>query len=455
MTNISGEKDKFIKCPRALFSDKKFDDLSIESKILFAVLLDRKELSKKYNMIDNNNQPYIIFSISSIQNLFNCCKNKAIKLLSELQLFGLIHKESRRAGLADLIFVSDEFGDKYSFVKLPRGLFFNTAFETVPVEAKLLYAFMLDRKKLSEKNKILGQGNRPYIIWPTTSVMTLLGCCKQKASRLVSVLKEFGLIEKERSGFNKPDRIYIMDYANFIHSDDSENDLALPDTQPLRSKKDHCKSDNHSCGSSKNIHVEVENSYHNKTLYSKTDVSNTNLSINNTELHDLSVPPKTASSIQKRYNELKNRSSWTIKDYIANDVTANLSYKNLKEFAKNQINYCDLVNFVAKSEPSYEMATSRIDEIIDIMIDIYSLDSNQRIKIAGSFRSADVVKNKFLNLNYEKLCSIFYKIDTNRESISNPFGYLKAMLYNAASCMSYNTIKLQHPELNTCLNQTC
>ena len=43
-------------------------------------------------------------------------------------------------------------------------------------------------------------------------IIEKMGCCKQKAVKLLRELKEIGLIECERIGLTKPNRIYVKTY---------------------------------------------------------------------------------------------------------------------------------------------------------------------------------------------------------------------------------------------------
>ena len=83
--------EQYFKLYKFLFEDE-FKNLSIESKVLYSIMLDRKDLSIKNNLIDENGQVYIFMKIEEIKKLINCGEQKAVKILRELDIIGLIKK---------------------------------------------------------------------------------------------------------------------------------------------------------------------------------------------------------------------------------------------------------------------------------------------------------------------------------------------------------------------------
>ena len=72
--------------------------MSGDAKLLYAVLLDRMNLSLKNGWQDENGNAYIICTIDEIMDSIRCARQKAVKLLDELEHeYQLI--ERRRQGL--------------------------------------------------------------------------------------------------------------------------------------------------------------------------------------------------------------------------------------------------------------------------------------------------------------------------------------------------------------------
>ena len=75
--------------------------------------------------------------------------------------------------------------------------------------AKLLYALLLDRATLSQTNGWLDEGGRIYLVFPIEKIAAALDRSPMTVKTALSELECAGLIERRRSGFSKPNRIYV------------------------------------------------------------------------------------------------------------------------------------------------------------------------------------------------------------------------------------------------------
>ena len=76
--------------------------------------------------------------------------------------------------------------------------------------AKLLYALLLDRATLSQSNGWLDEGGRIYLVFPIEKIAAALDRSPMTVKTALSELEDAGLIERRRSGFSKPNRIYVQ-----------------------------------------------------------------------------------------------------------------------------------------------------------------------------------------------------------------------------------------------------
>lgn len=106
-----GSPFKFYMMPKELMEEGVFKKLSLEAKVIYGLMLDRVELSIQNNWVDERGDVYIIFTVESVQEIVNCSKNKAMKILKELDIkngIGLIErKKSKGMGKPDTIYVKD------------------------------------------------------------------------------------------------------------------------------------------------------------------------------------------------------------------------------------------------------------------------------------------------------------------------------------------------------------
>ena len=107
---IEAEQFSFYRVPRLLIKDARFKKLSSDAKLLYGLMLDRMSLSIKHEWVDEKNRAYIIYTIDSIKDDLGCSKEKAIKVLAELDSvkgIGLVEKIRRGLGKPNIIYVKN------------------------------------------------------------------------------------------------------------------------------------------------------------------------------------------------------------------------------------------------------------------------------------------------------------------------------------------------------------
>lgn len=117
---IEAEQFSFYRVPRLLIKDNRFKGLSSDAKLLYGLMLDRMSLSMKNGWLDDKNRAYIIYTIDNIMEDLGCGKDKAIKVLAELDTnkgIGLVERIRRGLGKPDIIYVknfviAEENGEK-------------------------------------------------------------------------------------------------------------------------------------------------------------------------------------------------------------------------------------------------------------------------------------------------------------------------------------------------------
>lgn len=109
-----GGQYAFYRIPKLLFTDRRFEALSTEAKLLYGMLIDRMELSLKNGWFDEQGRIYIYFTIDEIQERFHCASGKAVKLLAELDRgkgIGLIESIRQGMGKPNIIYVKNFVSD--------------------------------------------------------------------------------------------------------------------------------------------------------------------------------------------------------------------------------------------------------------------------------------------------------------------------------------------------------
>lgn len=100
----------FYRIPKILIVDDYFQTLSTNAKLLYGLLLDRVSLSTSSGWFDEQGRVYIVYTIKSIQRDLHCGDKKAVRLLKELEKWGLIEKVAQGQGNPTLIYVKNFYG---------------------------------------------------------------------------------------------------------------------------------------------------------------------------------------------------------------------------------------------------------------------------------------------------------------------------------------------------------
>ncbi|POA04218.1 replication protein [Mammaliicoccus lentus] len=97
------------------------------------------------------------------------------------------------------------------FYKLYKFLFEDDYFRKLSDSAKIAYCIFRDRFELSKINNWIDQNGNVYLIFTTKDLCNLLNCGTQKVTKIKKELESFNLLEQERMGLNKPNKIYILE----------------------------------------------------------------------------------------------------------------------------------------------------------------------------------------------------------------------------------------------------
>ena len=249
INTMTTQKGSFFRLQKILFEDKELKELSLGAKVLYAFMCDRIGLSVKNGWTDERGCIFIIYPVAEVCEKLGCKKDKARKILSELENFGrtgLIRRKKQGLGRPDKIFVVeikeevveemnnvvrfDEFYNintittqKGSFFRLQKILFEDEELKELSLGAKVLYAFMCDRIGLSVKNGWTDERGCIFIIYSVIEVCEKLGCKKDKARKILAELEDFGrtgLIRRKKQGLGRPDKIFVVEIKEEVVEED-------------------------------------------------------------------------------------------------------------------------------------------------------------------------------------------------------------------------------------------
>lgn len=159
--------------------------------------------------------------------------------------------------------VNETLNNKY--YQIPQELFVNRLYkENLNSDSKILYAFLLDRLSLSQKNHWFDKEGRVYLIFTREEVQNKLCLSEKTVTKAFKQLSDVNLIVEKRQGLGKPNLIYVgkiqhENINNFVHTEN------LP---VLNSK-------NYSSGEVENTILDMENLPTINTNTIKTNIINT------------------------------------------------------------------------------------------------------------------------------------------------------------------------------------
>ena len=153
-----------------------------------------------------------------------------------------------------------------SYYQIPQELFINKLYkEKLKSDSKILYAFLLDRLSLSQKNHWFDELNRVYLIFTRGEVQEKLCLSEKTVTKAFKQLTDTNLIVEKRQGLGKPNLIYVgkIQHEEIITNIEQEN------LQVLNSK-------NYGSREVKNTILDVEKFPTINPNNIKTNITNTN-----------------------------------------------------------------------------------------------------------------------------------------------------------------------------------
>lgn len=96
------------------------------------------------------------------------------------------------------------------YYTIPKFLF-SQEFEDLSNDARILYALLKDKHELSIRNRCVNENNEVYLEYTRRDMEIMLGLTKPTIVKIVKELIKYGLLEEERTGNQKANRIYLYE----------------------------------------------------------------------------------------------------------------------------------------------------------------------------------------------------------------------------------------------------
>ena len=116
---------------------------------------------------------------------------------------------------------------------MPKDLILNNYYrENLSSSSKLVYGMLLDRMQLSKKNEWVNEDNEIFLLYTKKDIAEKLDVSERTIYNSFDELENVDLIEQERQGLNKPNKIFIgRTKADKVAKENSKSDMKRPSGQ--------------------------------------------------------------------------------------------------------------------------------------------------------------------------------------------------------------------------------
>ncbi|VDN49220.1 Replication initiator A domain protein [Petrocella atlantisensis] len=285
------------------------------------------------------------------------------------------------------------------FYQMPKFLFDGELKKGLSNDAKVLYSLLKDRHELSLQNNWVNENNEVYLVYTRGNMQEMLGLSDKTVKKAVDQLKKYGLMEEERLGFNRPNRIYL---TAVTLENRGVGDSPIPDTEDLRFRSRRNSDSGHGDST---IH-DTEKFRPNDTNTNHTDYRDTN-PINPSKKKNDGYD---VIELQKGYEKI---------------IKENIGYEYLYQ---NKIGWRE-----------------DVESIVGIMVDVCTMPEDSSVKVNGTPMSVGIVKSQFLKIDSSHIEYIMGSLNDNPSDVRNIRAYLITTIYNAPNTISqYYRSRVNH-----------
>ena len=280
------------------------------------------------------------------------------------------------------------------YFQLPKFLF-EAEFAGLSNDARILYSLLRGRHDLSLKNNWVNGRGEIYLIYTREDMGEMLNLSKPTVIKAVNELKNNRLIEEERTGLGKANRIYLLGV-------DYDGDI------PEKSKI-------FTSGSQESFTHEVNN-----IAPSKNDISNNIKYHIPSDQEDYKDDESGKCQKKERFSDSHARDSVNESEKHPNP---NGYYTGLLEIIKSNISYDTIKN-------NGTVPQDALDEICGVITSTISGDfKDGYISMGGEKVNAETVKSAFRELNRHDIEYFYDCYSRQKEPITKITSYIRAALY--------------------------
>ena len=328
-----------------------------------------------------------------------------------------------------------------SFFKLPKALFTEEKYIPMSAEAKVLYAFLLDRLSLSLANEWFDKNGNAFIIYTLKEIQEAFHTSRPSAIKRLDELEAADLLKRSQSGIGRASKIYLKKLVIEPKEEDTDPSDDTEESGPEDEKTARVKN----FDTDENDAPEAENSVSNnftrrvkKIDTIKTDISKTDYSKESIYLSEVAEPMDGSILQESESSEDPPSASVTVQEQPADYNT----------YYTRQFNIDKLMN-----KPEHSSNKLLLQEIVRLCADMTSAcDRSASVTIGKHSYSSQEARERFLRLSAEDIEYFLDCFGNTCSQIHNPKAYILTSLFNAPLTInSYKACKTRRRAGNVVL----
>ncbi|MDD5850750.1 MAG: replication initiator protein A [Galactobacillus timonensis] len=328
-----------------------------------------------------------------------------------------------------------------SFFKLPKALFTEEKYIPMSAEAKVLYAFLLDRLSLSLANEWFDKNGNAFIIYTLKEIQEAFHTSRPSAIKRLDELEAADLLKRSQSGIGRASKIYLKKLViepkeEYTDPSDDTEESGPEDEKTVRVKN---------FDTDENDAPEAENAVLNnftrrvkKFDTIKTDINKTDYSKESIYLSE-DAEPMDGSILQE---------SESSEDPPSASVTVQEQPADYNIYYTRQFNIDKLMN-----KPEHASDKPLLQEIVRLCADMTSAcDRSASVTIGKHSYSSQEARERFMRLSGEDIEYFLDCFGNTCSQIRNPKAYILTSLFNAPLTInSYKACKTRRKAGNVVL----
>ena len=328
-----------------------------------------------------------------------------------------------------------------SFFKLPKALFTEEKYIPMSAEAKVLYAFLLDRLSLSLANEWFDKNGNAFIIYTLKEIQEAFHTSRPSAIKRLDELEAADLLRRSQSGIGRASKIYLKKLVIEPKEEDTDPSDDTEESGPEDEKTARVKNFDTDENDAPEAEIAVSNNFTRRVKNFdtiKTDISKTDYSKESIYLSEDAEPMDGAILQESESSEDTPSAFATVQEQPADYNT----------YYTRQFNIDKLMN-----KPEHASDKPLLQEIVRLCADMTSAcDRSESVTIGKHSYSSQEARERFMRLSAEDIEYFLDCFGNTCSQIHNPKAYILTSLFNAPLTInSYKACKTRRRAGNVVL----